>query len=283
MSEGAKFNFSTEFNKTKEELLAMDETEFRARFRERCHHTLEIQVYSNAYRNKSLRPDQDKTVQMFLEVWRERNLPEDKPEFVYATTLLKMAHTLMEGKKVDLSPYRPAPVTSGELQAFEQIVYERRSVREWTSQPVTDEILKKVLKAGLWAAHACNLQSIRYLVIRESTTPGLFRGSDIPGGPVHIVILQDMRVYRANPVMPQTNQLLDAGAAAQNVVLAAHAYGLGGCWLTFTSEEMKQRIRNEAGLPEDYRLTTYVDVGWPDQAPCPPRRISVDEAILKIV
>ncbi|MCC8027110.1 MAG: nitroreductase [Clostridium sp.] len=283
MSEGAKFNFAAEFNKSKEELLAMDETEFRARFRERCHHTLEIQVYSNAYRSKSLRPDQDKTVQMFLEVWRMRNLPEDLPEFVYANTLLEMARTLMDGREVDLSPYRPQPVSSGELRAFERIVYERRSVREWTDEPVSDEVIKHVLKAGLWAAHACNLQSIRYLVVRESSAPGLFCGSDIPGGPVHIVVLQDMRVYRANPVMPQSNQLLDAGAAAQNLVLAAHAYGLGGCWLTFTSEEMKERIRREAGLPEHYRLTTYVDVGWPDQTPFPPQRLSVEEAVFKIL
>ena len=45
-----KINFAAAFNKTKGELLAMDEIEFRARFRERCHHTLEIQVYSCAYR-----------------------------------------------------------------------------------------------------------------------------------------------------------------------------------------------------------------------------------------
>ena len=156
-------------------------------------------------------------------------------------------------------------------------------MREWTDEPVSDEVIKHVLKAGLWAAHACNLQSIRYLVVRESSAPGLFCGSDIPGGPVHIVVLQDMRVYRANPVMPQSNQLLDAGAAAQNLVLAAHAYGLGGCWLTFTSEEMKERIRREAGLPEHYRLTTYVDVGWPDQTPFPPQRLSVEEAVFKIL
>ena len=72
---------------------------------------------------------------------------------------------------------------------------------------------------------------------------------------------------------------LDAGAAGQNIALAAHACGLGGCWLTFTSENMKQRIREFAGLPEHIRMTTYVDVGYPDQSPYPPQRISVDEAV----
>lgn len=282
MSEGEKFNFAAEFNKTKEELLAMDEAEFRARFRERTHHTLEIQTYSTAYRKKALRPEQDRTVQMFLEVWKERGLSEELSEFVFAKTILSMAHTLMEGKEVNLTHYRPTPLSEDDIKAFERVVYERRSVREWTDAPVSDEVIHKVLNAGLWAAHACNLQSIRYLVIRESSMPGLFRGSDIPGGPVHIVILQDMRHYRANPVMPESNQFLDAGAAGQNLVLAAHAYGLGGCWLTFTSEGMKQRIREAVELPEIYRMTTYVDVGWPDQTPYPPQRISLDEAIFKL-
>ena len=67
-----KINFAAAFNKTKGELLAMDEIEFRARFRERCHHTLEIQVYSCAYRGAALNPEQPKTAHLFLEVWKER-------------------------------------------------------------------------------------------------------------------------------------------------------------------------------------------------------------------
>lgn len=275
-----QINFTAEFNKTEEELLAMDECEFRARFRERCHHTLEIQVYASASRGTPLRPGQDGTVRMFLSVWEARGLPKTLPEYVFAQKMLGFAETLFSGGTIDLSPYDPVPLTAEERNGFERVLYERRSVRAWTEARVPDEAIQKVLDAGLWAAHACNLQSIRYLVIREENAPGLFRGSDIPGGPVHLVVLQDMRVYRANPVMPESNQLLDAGAAAQNLVLAAHANGLGGCWLTFTSEQMKQRIREFAGLPAEVRLTTYVDIGFPDQTPCPPQRISTDEAVL---
>lgn len=275
-----KINFAEAFNKTKEELLAMDETEFRARFRERCHHTMEIQVYACAYRGIKLNPGQPKTVRLFLEVWKERGLPEELPEYIFAMKMLSFAEALIRGEPIDLASYKPAPLSEAELHGFERVLYERRSVREWTDGRVPDETIRKVLDAGLWAAHACNLQSIRYLVIREESAPGLFRGSDIPGGPVHIVVLQDMRVYRANPVMPESNQLLDAGAAAQNLVLAAHANGLGGCWLTFTSEQMKDRIRAFAGLPEHVRMTTYVDVGFPDQSPYPPQRLLAEDAVL---
>ena len=155
-------NFAAAFNKTPEELLAMDETEFRARFRERCHHTMEIQVYSHAYRGTPLRPEQPRTARMFMEVWRQRGLSQDLPEYVYASKILEFAETLIQGNPVDLSRYRPAPLSEEEYRGFMRGLYELRSVREWTEQRVPDELIEKVLDAGLWAAHACNLQSIRY-------------------------------------------------------------------------------------------------------------------------
>ncbi len=162
---------------------------------------------------------------------------------------------------------------------FFTIVRERRSVREFTDQEVPDELIDKVLEAGIWAAHGCNIQSIRYLVVRDKNEPGLFKGSDVPGGPVHLVILQDMRCYRANSFTPVRNQLLDAGAAGQNVVLAAHAVGLEGVWLTF-NQAMCERIKERFDLPDYLRLVTYVDVGYGNQTPYAPQRWDVQDTIL---
>lgn len=110
--------------------------------------------------------------------------------------------------------------------------------------------------------------------------PGLFKGSDVPGGPVHLVILQDMRCYRANSFTPVRNQLLDAGAAGQNIVLAAHAVGLEGVWLTFPNEAFCDRLREKFKLPDYIRLVTYVDVGYGDQTPYAPQRWDVKDTIL---
>ena len=148
-----KINFSAAFNKTKEELLSMDETEFRARFRERCHHTMEIQVYAAAYRGRTLSADQPKTARLFMEVWRERGLPETLPEYVFASKLLSFAEELIQGGNLDLTPYAPAPLSEEARQGFERVLYERRSVREWSEEKVPDELIKKVLKAGLSLIH----------------------------------------------------------------------------------------------------------------------------------
>lgn len=272
--------WQSNMNLTDEQLLAMDEDEFRARVRERSHHTLEIQVYHAQHRDLKLSEKQADYTKRLLGLWEKRGLSKDLPEYKYASFLVSVADQLAEGKHVDLSEYKPTPVTKEMEDNFFTILKERRSVREFTDERVPDELIDKVLDAGLWAAHGCNVQSIKYVVVREENEPGLFKGSDVPGGPVHLVICQDMRCYRANSFTPVRNQLLDAGAAGQNIVLAAHAAGLEGVWLTFPNEEFCERLRKKFNLPDYVRLVTYVDVGYGAQTPHPPLRWDVKDTIL---
>lgn len=265
---------------TDEDFLMMDEVEFRARFRERLHHTLEIQLYSAAYRKRRLSPKQADYIKRLMNIWEKRGLSKELPEYEFAKSLVSFAEDLVVGRELNFEQYAPMEITDEMENNFFKIVYERRSVREFKNIDVPDELINKILNAGLWAAHSCNLQSIRYLVIKENNTPGLFKGSDVPGGPVHIVIMQDTRVYKANQFMPIKNHTLDAGAAGQNIVLAAHAVGLAGVWLTFTSDDMVERLRKHFNLPEYINIVTYVDIGFGDQTPCPPKRCELSEVIL---
>lgn len=268
------------FTLTEEQLMEINEVEFRARMRERCHHTLEIPTYESAYFDTPLPADQTETIEKMLRVWDKRGLSHGLVEYRFATTILDMAKKRFAGEPVDLSIYEPKWLTSDEQDVFDRVLYERRTVRQWDwKHYVDDELIDRVLKAGLWGPHGCNLQSIRYIVVREDVEPGLFEGSDVPGGPVHLVVMQDKRCYDANKLMPPPNILLDCGAATQNIVLAAHAYGLGGCWLTF-SEVMRERFIKHYALPEHLDVVTYVDIGWPDQSPCPIWRCGVDEAVI---
>lgn len=264
---------------TDEQYLSLDEVEFRARFRERVHHTLEIQLYAAVYRSKPLDPHQADTARFLINLWEQRGLGAELPEYRYASKLIAFAKESSEGKQVDLTPYAPKELTQADTDLFYTILKERRSVREFSDRRVPDELIDKILEAGLWAAHSCNLQSIRYLVVREEAAPGLFKGSDIPGGPVHLVVLQDERVYRANPHNPVRNRLLDAGAAAQNIALAAHAVGLESVWLTFGDAIIK-RLRDYFHVPEDISIVTYVDIGYGDQTPYPPLRNSVADVVV---
>ena len=92
------------------------------------------------------------------------------------------------------------------------------------------------------------------------------------------MLLQDERVYRANQVMPDYNHILDCGAAGQNIVLAAHAYGLGGVWLTF-NQKMRERLTARFEIPDYMNMVTYVDVGYPAQSPAPVLRPEPEDII----
>ncbi|MDR1519250.1 MAG: nitroreductase family protein [Planctomycetota bacterium] len=267
------------FNLSRAEYLEMDPVEFRARFRERLHHTLEIQTYAAIHEGKTLGPTQTATVENLLDLWHERGLPTNLPDYRWGGEILQFAKKAQAGEKVDLSPYETRPVGEDEYQSFKRIVEERRSVRHWSSKKVPDSIIDEILLAGTWGAHSCNLQSLRFAVVREDNEPGLFRGADIPGGPVHLVALQDERVYKANPLNPIRNRLIDVGAAVQNMALAAHALGLGGVWLTF-SDAMLERLYKRFKLPKEVKIVTYLDVGYPAQSPVAPGRLDLKETVL---
>lgn len=269
----------TKFNLSREEYLALDPDEFRARFRERVHHTLEIQTYAALHSGKLLPAEQTRTVENLIDIWLEKGLSTDLPDFQWGQRILNFARNAQKGQKVDLSEFKPYEITEKDYEAFQHILTERRSVRHWTDEEVPDWIIDEIIKAGLWAAHSCNLQSLRFIVVREKNEPGLFKGSDIPGGPVHIVALQDESVYLANPYNPVRNRLLDCGAAVQNMVLTAHALGLGGVWLTF-SDQMLDRLYKRFQLPDHIKIVTYIDIGFPAQTPAPPDRLGLEETVL---
>jgi Nitroreductase len=269
----------SKFDLSQEAYLAMDPVEFRGRFRERVHHTLEIQTYAALHSGKVLPENQTKTVENLIGIWKQKGLSTDLADFQWGQRVLNFARAAKSGQKVDLSEFKPHPIKQDDYQIFQQILTERRSVRHWTDEEVPDWMIDEIVKAGLWGAHSCNLQSLRFVIVREKNEPGLFRGSDVPGGPVHIVALQDERVYLANPYNPVRNRLIDCGAAVQNMVLAAHALGLGGVWLTF-SDQMLERLYQRFQLPEQIKIVTYIDVGFPDQTPAAPNRLGLKETVL---
>lgn len=270
---------------SRENLMAMDETALRAMIRERTHITVEIKLYEALSKGKPLAPNTGDTVRKLLAIWRERWLPTDAPDFAWVTAVLDMAQQAGRGENVDLSKFAWKPFGKEEAAVARRLLKDRRSVRHWTDEEVPNELIDQVLQAGLWAPHGSNLCSLRFLVVREKNEPGLFRGSYIPGGPVHVVACQDRRVYNVDPTyvsdnaMLENNRVLDCGAAMQNMVLMAHSLGLGPVWLTF-SPGMRDRLRARFGLEDYMEIVTYLDLGFPAQTPMPPGRMALDEVVL---
>ena len=271
--------------------MGLDDIAFRTCVQEKAHHSLEIQVCHAEHTGCEMFPQRPAIVEHLLELWDRRGMSHDLPEYRFARRMVDMANDYLDGKPIDLSPYAPKRLTPEETEGFDKILYGRRSVRAFLDKDVPDELIDRMIDAALWAPNGGNMQPCRFLVIREKSEPGLFRGSDIPGGPVHIVIAVDMRGSRAmaqlhrgtvppdEKLMGHRNTLLNCAAAGQNIVLAAHALGLASVWLTF-GEGMTERIMQRFDLPDYIHLMTFIDVGYGAQTPVPPPKSTVSEAVL---
>lgn len=267
---------------SKEDLLALDVAGLRAVLHERTHHGIEVSLY-RILQGRMKKPDNyGAQAKFILEVWKERGLAINTPDLEWCIKYIDIANRLNEEKKVTLDTILSKPFSDEEMAIVEKLLYERRSTRQFSNKPVTDEIITKILYAGLMSPQGCNLDSRRFIIFRKPEEWKLVR-SDIPlTNGVMILICQDMNVYNALPhykkAAPQ-NIHFDAATAADHICLMAHALGLGACWLTH-GEETQKRVREYMGLPDTFVTRCHVVLGWPDEAPIKSKRMSLEEAII---
>jgi nitroreductase len=252
---------------TRDDLLAMDPVCLRALFRERVHHTIEVDLYPILLGQKKARSHIGREPEMILDVWKQRGFPEDEPDFEWGKTYIALAQKLRDGEKVGLPGSVPIAFDTQELKTVRKLIWERRSVRDWIlGKKIPDEKINQILEAGRAAPTGCNLDIVRFIVIKEPEEAKMV-WSDIPTPMdrcILIVVCYDKRVYETighDRLVPH-NQLLDCAAAADHMCLMAHALGLGAVWLTRT-EKTARTFKEKFGLAEHFEPVLHIAVGWP--------------------
>lgn len=153
------------------------------------------------------------------------------------------------------------------MDCFESIKG-RRSIRKFSRKPVPVEDLKKIVKLGGLAASGMNVQPIKYMIATGDSADAIFphtrwagylKGQGSPSfeerPAAFILVLNDSTLRKSG-------YELDAGAAVQNMLVAAHSMGLGTCWLGAIDYD---KISGLAGIGADYKLVSAVAVGYPAQ------------------
>jgi len=270
---------------TKEDLLKMDPVCLRALFRERVHHTIEVKLYPILLGQRKIPPNIGLEPELILDVWRARGFSDEGEDFEWGEKYLKIAAKLRAGEHVEISEGLPEPFTKGEMAAVSRLLWERRSVRDWVpGKEVPDEMIQQVLEAGRAAPTGCNLDIVRFVVIREPKEMKMV-ASDIPTPAdrcVLIVVCYDTRVYETvghHKLVPH-NMLLDCAAAADHICLMAHALGLGAVWLTCT-DKTAEAFREKYGLPEYIKQALHIAVGWPAIGSIKSGRMPLSEMIVR--
>ena len=148
-------------------------------------------------------------------------------------------------------------------------IHTRRSVRQFTAEPVTDEQLEVLLRAAMAAPSAGNQQSWRFVVVRDAETRLRLAEATPYGAPMGraslgIVVLADTTAETFPGNWPT-----DCAAATENLLLAAHAIGLGAVWLgVYPGDEREAAVGEIVGAVVGVRPFSMIAIG-PAEAPGP--------------
>ena len=154
------------------------------------------------------------------------------------------------------------------LEVFEAIKG-RRSIRKYTKEPVPEDLVLKILDAGRWAPSSSNRQPWSFIVLRdkeirmkvaEATTYGKF----LANAPLGIVVVIDPH--------GSNHPGGDGAIATQNMLLAAHALGLGTCWIGCYNSTYEERVKEILEIPKNRRVLSIISIGYPAESPTSTRK-----------
>ena len=164
-----------------------------------------------------------------------------------------------------------------------EAIKSRRSIRKFQRRDILEGDLKIILEAAIWAPSAGNLQPWEFIIIKNNDLKrkiamAAYGQMWIAEAPVVIIVCANIpRTSRYYGERGRTLYCIqDTAAAIQNMLLAAHALGYGGCWVGAFSEEEVKRILE---IPEHVRPVAIIPIGVPAEKPRPPPRRNLDQLI----
>lgn len=146
---------------------------------------------------------------------------------------------------------------------FLQLAQNRYSCKKYTSQPVPEEALMRILEAGRLAPTAKNLQeqhiyvasSAKAIEAIDSVTHCRY------GAPTVLVVAFDKTNVYTYPGGKRDSGIEDASIVATHLMLAAADEGICSCWVNCFDPD---KLHTLLGLPENEEILMLLDLGYPD-------------------
>ena len=145
-----------------------------------------------------------------------------------------------------------------------EAIHTRRSIRKYEDKPVPEELVRKVLAAAMSAPSASNTQPWHFVVITDrellAEIPKVNPYAKMAGeAPLAILVCGDATLELAPGYW-----VVDCAAAVENLLLAAHALGLGAVWTGIhPREERMNGFRHLFGLPHNVPAHSLIVLGYP--------------------
>ncbi|MFA7397209.1 MAG: nitroreductase family protein [Crenarchaeota archaeon] len=167
---------------------------------------------------------------------------------------------------------------------FFDAIKNRRSIRSYRKQDLTQDLISKLVAAARMAPSAGNAQPWAFIIAKENRTKqalaqAAYNQRWLEAASVVFVVCADMK--RAEESYGERGKTLyalqDTSAAIENILLTATSLGLGGCWMgAFREEEVGKIIK----APPHMRPVALIPIGYPNESPPPRSRRPHSEVVL---
>ncbi len=161
-----------------------------------------------------------------------------------------------------------------------EAIRQRRSIREYTDQPVSREHLREIIKAGIWAPSGLNNQPWRFVTVcdgelRRQLAELTHYSRIVLAAPALVAVFLDREA-----MYDEVKDHQAAGACIQNMLLAVEALGLGAVWLGQILKN-KEAVNRLLELEDNLDLMAVLAIGQPLQRDQKGKRKELDSFILK--
>ncbi len=143
----------------------------------------------------------------------------------------------------------------------------RRSIRRWKDMPIEEEVMKDILKAGMYAPSSHNVRNWRFVVVTDQAKKELLGDVQpyirmVKGAPVVVVICGDTSISQEAEAFWVQN----CSAATQNILLAAHSKGVGAVWCgVHPMPDAEMAVQSIVELPSHIKPLGIVAMGYPER------------------
>ena len=162
------------------------------------------------------------------------------------------------------------------MTPYEAII-SKRDLRVYTDQPIDDEVMHRILQAGRMAGSAKNLEVNRLIVVTDQAVQDALADA---GDFSSWIGTSAAIVGFASPT--DELRMFDVGRQAQNMMVAAHAEGVGSCPVTLHHPD---KARAAVGLPDDWSMGMVITLGYPvedhPESPLKRTRVPLEDLVVR--
>jgi nitroreductase len=143
-----------------------------------------------------------------------------------------------------------------------ETIFKRRSIRQYTAEPVGAEVVQKLLEAAMAAPSASNRKPWHFVVIQERAHLDALAKSGnwaerLGQAALAVIICGD-------PAISERHWVQDCAAATENLLLAVTALGLGAVWMGVEpNAERRMHIAQMLGIPDNMGILNVISIGHP--------------------